>query len=253
MQAKHLGIIGAIAIGIAVAGSMAAFSSDLNQDIQNLDEYAMSADALDVSINANQLFVVDIRNQDAYAEGHIPGSSIDYLYGETLDKRINTIQNRLSDFTSTVKIVLIDDDGSVAKEIAQSMTQDGIETYYLHDGIASWNQELTSTDIPPTIDSEQLWAQLEQNEDIYLLDVRQPEELEKTQISSSINIPLAEIFTEQIKQIPADKPVVVICGSGNRATIATYALALEGVNFQVLDGGIIAWNKFLDENNLESI
>ena len=253
MQTKQIGIISAIAVIIAVASVM-AFTVDLNQDIQVLqDEYAMNADSVSASLESNQIFLVDIRTAEAYSAGHIPGSSIDYLYGKTLEKRVSTIQNRIPEVASSAKIVLVDEDGSVASEIAQSMSEEGIETYYLQDGITSWTEGLTSTDTPKTIDSEQLWLQLEQNEDIYLLDVRQPEELEVTQISSSVNIPLSDIFSEQINQIPNDKPVVVICGSGNRATIATYAMALEGIDFQVLDGGIIAWDAYLEQNNLESI
>jgi len=53
-----------------------------------------------------------------------------------------------------------------------------------------------------------------------------------------------------LSEIPTDKPVVVICGSGNRATIATYELAQHGIDFQVLEGGIQAWDTYLDENNL---
>ena len=72
-------------------------------------------------------------------------------------------------------------------------------------------------------------------------------------ISGSENIPLEDLFDEDLSQIPTDKPVVVICGSGNRATIATYELAQYGIDFQVLVGGIKAWDNYLDENNLESI
>ena len=254
MQTKQLGIIGAIVVGIVVAGIMIFYTTDLNQDIQVIeDQYAMDAEALYANLEANQVYVVDIRTPQAYATGHIPGSSIDYLYGETLDKRVNTIQNRLPDVASNAKIVLVDDDGTVADEVAQSMSDSGIETYYLQHGISNWNKELASTTTPKKIDAAQLWSQIQQNKDIYLLDVRQPEELKVTQISSSVNIPLADIFSDDIKQIPDDKPVVVICGSGNRATIATYALALEGIDFQVLDGGIKAWDAFLEQNNLESI
>jgi len=93
------------------------------------------------------------------------------------------------------------------------------------------------------IDSEELKAKLATNEDLYLLDVREPDELLKSKIDGSVNIPLAEIFQPNgMDSIPTDKPVVIICGSGNRATIATYALAQEGIDFQVLEGGMQAWN-----------
>jgi adenylyltransferase/sulfurtransferase len=93
------------------------------------------------------------------------------------------------------------------------------------------------------IDSEELMNRLASDEDLYLLDVRQPDELLKSKIDGSVNIPLAEIFQPNgMDGIPTDKPVIVICGSGNRATIASYALAQEGVDFQILEGGINSWN-----------
>ena len=255
MQTKQISVISVIAVSIAVASVMAFYTTDLNQDIQILEnQYSMDADTVYGQMQENEIFLVDIRNEEAYATGHIPGSTIDHLYGEILDKRVNTIQNRLPEVASTAKIVLVDENGSKASQIAESISESGIETYYLEGGIDNWNKELATTSTAKKIDAGQLWSQIQQNEDIYLLDVRQPEELEVTKISTSINIPLPEIFSSsQINQIPNNKPVVVICGSGNRATIATYALALEGIDFQVLDGGIKAWNVFLEENNLESI
>jgi len=96
------------------------------------------------------------------------------------------------------------------------------------------------------IDSQELTERLANNDDLYLLDVREPSELLESKIDGAVNIPLAEIFQPNgMDQIPTDKPVVVICGSGNRATIATYALAQERIDFQVLEGGMNSWNSNL--------
>lgn len=81
-----------------------------------------------------------------------------------------------------------------------------------------------------------------------MLDVRQPEELLESRIEGIVNIPLAELFQPNgIDKIPKDKPVVIICGSGNRATIASYALAQESIGFMVLEGGMKAWNASIEE------
>ena len=83
-----------------------------------------------------------------------------------------------------------------------------------------------------------------------MLDVREPDELLESKIDGAVNIPLSEIFQPNgMNEIPTDKPVIVICGSGNRATIATYALAQEGVDFQVLEGGMKAWNSQIEEQS----
>ena len=127
MQTKQVGIISGIAVIIAVASVM-AFTIDLNQDIQVLeDQYAISADSVYESLEANQIYLVDIRTAEAYAAGHITGSSIDYLYGETLEKRVSTIQNRIPEVASSAKIVLVDEDGTAASKAAELMSEKGIE------------------------------------------------------------------------------------------------------------------------------
>ena len=81
-----------------------------------------------------------------------------------------------------------------------------------------------------------------------MLDVRQPDELLESKIDDAVKIFLAQIFEPNgMNEIPTDKPVVVICSSGNRATIATYAFAQECVNFQVLEGGMKTWNEKIQE------
>ena len=122
------------------------------------------------------------------------------------------------------------------------MTEMGIYAFYLKDGMNNISENIVSSS-QTVINSEELADRLTVDEDLYLLDVRQPDELLESKIDGSINIPLVEIFQPNgMDSIPTDKPVVIICGSGNRATIATYALAQEGINFQVLEGGMKAWN-----------
>jgi len=124
----------------------------------------------------------------------------------------------------------------------------------LESGLDNWDKELTTTTSAKTINSEELSSKISTNEDLYLLDVREPEELEVTKIESSVNIPLSEIFEiNGMDDIPTDKPVIVICGSGNRATIATYALAQNDIDFQVLEGGIKAWDVYEDTSELDKM
>ena len=135
----------------------------------------------------------------------------------------------MPDITTSYTIVLVDDDGTDAKHAAQTMTEMGMQTFYLDGGMKhiSGNLESSSQTI---IDSQELSQKLIANDDLFLLDVREPYELLKSKIDGSVNIPLAEIFEQNgMNEIPKDKPVVVICGSGNRATIATYALAQEDI------------------------
>jgi rhodanese-related sulfurtransferase len=240
MKQKKIGIIAFIIIGITIIGTI---TLEQNSTPNSLEKYAVNSETLDVLLeNKEHVLVVDIRTVGEYQSGHLVGASHDVLDSTTLEKRVATIQNLLPDVASRYNFVLIDNDGSGAKKAAQAMTEMGIQTFYLDGGMSKLSENLVSSS-QTVIDSEELMEKLTANDDLYLLDVRQPDELLESKIDGAVNIPLTEIFQPHgMDSIPNDKPVVVICGSGNRATIATYALAQEGINFQVLDGGMKAWN-----------
>jgi hydroxyacylglutathione hydrolase len=171
----------------------------------------------------------------------------DYSDPATPGKRVTTIQKRLPEVASSHSLVLVDDDGIKSKQAAQTMTEMGIQTYYLEGGMSDFSENLTFSS-KTIINSEELIQKITVNEDLYLLDVREPDELLESKIDGVMNIPLSKIFQPNaIDGIPTDKPVVVICGSGNRATIATYALAQEGIDFQILEEGMKAWNSQIQE------
>ena len=240
MKLKNIGIVLPIIIGITVIGTI---TLELNQTQDGADPSAVSLDTVNSLLeNKEHVLVVDIRTAEQYKSGHLAGATHDVLDSTTMEKRVSTIQSKLPDVAARYNFVLVDDDGTQAKQAAQSMTEMGIQTFYLEGGMSNSSENL-ATSSSTVIDSEELMRKLKSNENLYLLDVRQPDELSESKISGSVNIPLANIFKPNgMNGIPTDKPVVVICGSGNRATIASYMLAQEGIDFQILEGGMTAWN-----------
>ncbi len=246
MQQKNTIIIASIVIGIVTVGAITLMISSTQNSI---DIYAVNPDMLDVLLeNKEHVLVVDIRSAEQYQSGHFYGASHDVLDSGTIEKRVKTIQSRLPEVASTYNFVLIDDDGTQAKQTAQAMTDMGIHTFYLKGGMGGLSENLVSS-LQTIIGSEELMYRVVSDENLYLLDVRQPDELLKSKIDGSVNVPLAEIFQPNgMDGIPTDKPVVVICGSGNRATIVSYMLAQEGIDFQILEGGMNSWNSLPQEN-----
>jgi rhodanese-related sulfurtransferase len=61
----------------------------------------------------------------------------------------------------------------------------------------------------------------ESPEAIYLVDVRDADEFKKGSLKTAVNIPIDNL-EEKIKSLPADKPVVFICGTGARSGEAFY-------------------------------
>lgn len=247
MQIKIIGI----AVLVVMAGITIIGASYLIQDDSDdrFDKYAIAQDTLSAKLQNNEpILVVDIRTAEQYVEGHVNGASHDnYLDKSTLEKRVKTIQNLLPDVASQYNLVLVDEDGTKAKHVAQTITEMGIQTTYLSGGMDNLS-ESTVSGSQTVIDSTELLQRITSNDDLFLLDVREPDELLTSKIDSVVNIPLAQIFEPNgLDSIPTDKPVVVICGSGNRATIATYALAQNNINFQVLEGGMKAWNSHIEQ------
>ncbi len=80
----------------------------------------------------------------------------------------------------------------------------------------------------------------------FLLDVRQPEEIEENgYIEGAINIPLREL-AQHLDLLPADldTPIVVYCGTGFRSAYAMTALQVLGyTDVKSLAGGMRAWNE----------
>jgi glyoxylase-like metal-dependent hydrolase (beta-lactamase superfamily II)/rhodanese-related sulfurtransferase len=77
---------------------------------------------------------------------------------------------------------------------------------------------------------------------LFVLDVRTPLEFESERIEGSVNLPL-DGLDARVDEIPEGAPVVVVCRTGVRATIAAEALARAGRRAQVLEGGVQAWRR----------
>lgn len=75
-----------------------------------------------------------------------------------------------------------------------------------------------------------------------LLDVRTVEEYRMGHLPGAINIPLDQLG-RRVKELPANKPVVVVCATGNRSVSGSRAVAAAGKYPKVynLKGGTMAW------------
>lgn len=91
------------------------------------------------------------------------------------------------------------------------------------------------------ISAADLERRLQSAEALFLLDVREPEELIDGKIAGSINIPMGEIG-KRLSEIPMDRDVVVICHVGARSAYTTRQLNALGYDRAMnLRGGMEAW------------
>jgi len=73
-----------------------------------------------------------------------------------------------------------------------------------------------------------------------LLDVREPHEWQAGHAPKARHIPLAQL-PHRAGELPANKPIVTVCRSGNRSARAAAILAGTGRDASNLAGGMHAW------------
>jgi len=92
------------------------------------------------------------------------------------------------------------------------------------------------------ITTEQLNALLENGEQLNIIDVREPEELQMTgKIEGAINKPLSLLeFT--MNELDKNKEYVIVCRSGGRSQRACQFLESHGYKTTNVAGGMLDWD-----------
>jgi rhodanese-related sulfurtransferase len=77
--------------------------------------------------------------------------------------------------------------------------------------------------------------------DVYLLDVREPEEWEAGHAPDAHHMPMMEVPV-RMAEVPTDTEVVVVCRSGARSgQVVSYLMGNGWDNLRNLDGGMQSW------------
>ncbi len=94
-----------------------------------------------------------------------------------------------------------------------------------------------------TISPEEVKARLIKGESLYMIDVREDEEVAAGIIPSAIHIPLGEL-PERHQEIVKLDEVILICRSGNRSGKAYDYLQMLGyTGLKNMTGGMLEWEK----------
>ena len=191
-----------------------------------------------LSSRDESIMIFDIGNEDRYKREHIPGSRLMVCDDET-------IKTMFPKMPKGIDIVLVGEDQNYTKEMAElARNKAGLQTRYLQGGLAAWKWD-KSAEIDPRITPNDLKQALDQGKlnigEIFLLDIREPEEFKDWNIEGSENIPLGQV-PESLDRIPKDKEIVTICPAGNRSGMATLMLQRLGYNVKTMEDGLTAWS-----------
>jgi rhodanese-related sulfurtransferase len=85
-------------------------------------------------------------------------------------------------------------------------------------------------------------ALLQKDENVFLLDVRTPEEFTQEHIEGATLIPV-QVLSEKLSELQSvkDKKIIVYCHSGNRSVAASRILVKNGFIPLNVKGGISEW------------
>jgi rhodanese-related sulfurtransferase len=75
----------------------------------------------------------------------------------------------------------------------------------------------------------------------FFLDVREQSEWDEYHIPNTTLIPLGQL-SQRLAEVPKDKPIVVVCRSGNRSDVGRDKLLAAGYSdVTSMDGGVSTW------------
>ena len=106
-------------------------------------------------------------------------------------------------------------------------------------------EEATAHELPTRVDPTALREARDAGVAHALIDVRTPAEFEAAHIDGAVNVPL-DVLDEDPGSVAGelDRPAVLVCRSGARASQAQQKLAFAGAeSLRVLEGGILAWEQ----------
>ena len=173
--------------------------------------------------------VLDVRPAAAHAAGHVHGAFNVPVSASSFATRAGFILDPVE------RIVLHASDNDEAQRAARGLRSVG----FLE--LAGYFTSADSTEASSPVELDDL-ERLLQEGSVQVLDVREKSERDERYIPGSLHIPYRLLRETGTDGLDTSKPVVTICETGTRASIAASVLAAAGVDARpVLDGGIENW------------
>jgi hydroxyacylglutathione hydrolase len=183
--------------------------------------------------------VVDVRTDLQFDDAHIPDAVCNPAVRAGFGTKLAWVADREQ------PLVLVgrdDDDAKHAGHLAASVGITNIAGY-LSGGMTSWRQEKRPTVSIERITVDELHARAD-GRDLQILDVREQSEWDAGHIPGSVFTPYHDVREIPVGVDP-QRPVAVICSSGQRSAVAASLLRRQGADhvIHVTDGGVGTWKR----------
>lgn len=196
---------------------------------------ALTVGAFD-RIRQDGAWVIDCRYPEAFGGGHIPGA-VNVGLGGSFPTWVGTV------LPPDLPYVLVLEESAHLWQACWDLLRIGYDLPqgWLAAGMHGWRisgREITSL---PQWNVHELRRHLEQANDLFVVDVRQPAEWAAGHIEGAAHITGAAL-PDRLHEIPRGRAIAAICGSGYRSSVAASYLERNGYdNVRNVLGGMGAW------------
>ena len=167
--------------------------------------------------------ILDVRHQDAFAEGHIPQSifiGIDGGFAPWVGALIGDVEQ---------PILLVTPEGR-EEETVTRLARVGFDNTlgYLDGSLEAWKKAGKATDSVEGIDTTEMKT-LSEKESLTVFDVRKSGEYLSEHLPNAKNTPL-DFISEHMNEFPTGTPFYMHCAGGYRSMIAASILKSRGIH-----------------------
>ena len=197
---------------------------------------ALSAKDFEIIANETNALILDVRNENDFAKGHIPNSIFIGING-TFAPWVGAL---ILDFKQPILLITPEDK---EEETIKRLARVGYDATigYLDGGIESWEKAGFELDTVNCISAETLEDKLKEN--IVVFDVRKPGEFTAEHLNEAPSTPL-DFLNDHLSEFPKDKEFYLFCAGGYRSMIASSILKARGYDNVInVNGGFNAIKK----------
>jgi hydroxyacylglutathione hydrolase len=181
--------------------------------------------------------VIDLRDQLAFGAGHIPGA-----FGVGFSGGLSTWASWVVPYETP--LLLVGSRHEPIEEAARMLARVGLDDVrgYLEGGIEKWiGAGFPVTHVRQITPAE--FADLQREAPVEVVDVRSKDEFASGHVHGSRHV-MGGHLADRLGELPRDRPIAVICGTGYRSTVAASVLERAGFEDVVnITGGMVAWGQ----------
>jgi hydroxyacylglutathione hydrolase len=191
--------------------------------------------ASDLATRARDAVVLDTRPETAFGAAHVPDAISIWEEG---------LPGWAGWFLPYDKPILWVGENNEVAPIARLLCRLGYDRLegFLAGGMTSWHKAGLPTEGYLTLNARQLCERLAGWQELWILDVRNEAEVAQQDVPGTHHIPLSHL-PQRMDELPHDRPIYLLCGSGVRSTTAASLLQRAGyADVIVILGGLAGWN-----------